>query len=88
MVPPIGTVAGVGPWAATSRSDSPSRRKIAALAAPQNRAALSATTSMTGWRSVGELEMTRRISAVAVCCSSDSVSACLRLSTSAFRSSA
>ena len=28
----------------------------------------------TGWRSVGELEITRRISAVAVCCSSASVS--------------
>ena len=82
MVPPIGTVEGVGPWAATSRRDSPSRRKIAALAAPQNRAALSATTSMTGWRSVGELEMTRRISAVAVCCSSASVSSRFRASSS------
>ena len=54
-------------------SKSPSRRKIAHWLAPQNRAALSATTSITGWRSVGELEMTRRISAVAVCCSSASV---------------
>ena len=35
---------------------------------------------------VGELEMTRRISPVAVCCSSASVSARLRLSTSDFRS--
>jgi len=31
--------------------------------------------SKTGARSVGELAMTRRISAVAVCCSSDSVRA-------------
>ena len=29
--------------------------------------------SKTGWTSVGELEMTRRISAVAVCCSSASL---------------
>ena len=66
------TDAGVDPCAATSRTESPSRRQIAALTAPQNRAALSATTSMTGWRSVGELAITRRISAVAVCCSSAS----------------
>jgi hypothetical protein len=43
--------------------------------APQSRAALSATTSITGWRVVGELEMTRRISLVAVCCSSASLRA-------------
>jgi hypothetical protein len=35
--------------------------------------AFSATASMTGWRSVGELAITRRISAVAVCCSSASL---------------
>ncbi len=46
--------------------------------APQTRAAFSATVSMTGWRSVGELEITRRISAVAVCCSRASVSSRLR----------
>ena len=34
--------------------------------------------SKTGWTSVGELEITRRISAVAVCCSSDSVSSRFR----------
>src|SRR2546425_8961397 len=49
-----------------------------------SRAELSATVSSTGWMSVGELEMTRRISAVAVCCSRDSVSARLRVSTSVF----
>ena len=43
------------------------RRKTAASSASQSRAALSATTSKTGWTSVGELEMTRRISLVAVC---------------------
>ena len=37
---------------------------------------------MTGWRSVGELEMTRRISAVAVCCSRASVSSRFRASSS------
>ena len=37
---------------------------------------------MTGWRSVGELLMTRRISLVAVCCSSASVSSRLRASSS------
>ena len=38
--------------------------------------------SNTGWMSVGELEITRRISAVAVCCSSDSVSSRFRASSS------
>ena len=37
----------------------------------QSLTTLSAIVSKTGWRSVGELEMTRRISLVAVCCSSD-----------------
>ena len=50
------------------------------IGAPQTRAAFSATVSMTGWRSVGELEITRRISAVAVCCSSASVSSRFRAS--------
>jgi hypothetical protein len=58
---------------------------MAASVAPQKRAALSATTSMTGWRSVGELEMTRRISAVAVCCSRASVSSRFRASSSVNR---
>ena len=39
-------------------------------------------SSSTGWRSVGELLMTRRISLVAVCCSSASVSSRLRASSS------
>ena len=41
------------------------------------------SASSTGWRSVGELEMTRRISPVAVCCSSASVSSRLRACSSA-----
>ena len=52
-----------------------------ASVAPHTRAAFSATASITGCRSVGELEMTRRISAVAVCCSSASVSSRVRSST-------
>ena len=55
------------------------------IAAPQTRAAFWATASMTGWRSVGELEITRRISAVAVCCSSASVSSRFRASSSVNR---
>ena len=81
-VPPIDKAPGKGPCAATNRRDSPSRRKIETSLAPQSRAALSATTSITGWRSVGELEMTRRISAVAVCCSRASVSSRFRASSS------
>ncbi len=41
--------------------------------------------SRTGWTSVGELLMTRRISLVAVCCSSASVSARLRACSSVNR---
>ena len=52
---------------------------------PHTRAAFSAMASRTGCRSVGELAMTRRISLVAVCCSSDSVSSRLRVSSSVNR---
>src|SRR5262249_32296895 len=53
--------------------------------------ALSAIVSNTGWTSVGELEMTRRTSEVAVCCSSTSAkssraSASSRVRTSSCRS--
>ena len=58
----------------TSRSTASER-----LAEP---AALSAIASNTGWTSVGEPEMTRRISPVAVCCSSASVRSRLRASSS------
>ena len=53
---------------------SPSARQIAASFASHNRAAFSATTSSTGWISVGELAITPKISLVAVCCSNDSLS--------------
>ena len=65
--------------AATRRSISPSTRKIAAsLGAAEPRGALGDRVS-TGCRSVGELAMTRRISPVAVCCSSASVRSRLRV---------
>ena len=51
------------------------------------RAALSATVSSTGWMSVGELLMTRRISLVAVCCSSASVRSRLASASSRVRAS-
>ena len=57
------------------RSSSPSTWKIVASKASHRRAALVNTAANTGWTSVGELEMTRRISAVAVCCSSASLRA-------------
>ena len=53
--------------------------KMADVDASHSRAAFSATASMTGWRSVGELAITRRISLVAVCCSSASVSSRFRV---------
>ena len=69
---PIASGRRSDPCRATMRRCSPSRRKIAEFVAPHTRAAFSTTASMTGWRSVGELAITRRISAVAVCCSSAS----------------
>jgi hypothetical protein len=53
--------------------------------ASHSRIALLMIVLKTGWRSVGELAITRRISAVAVCCSSASAS---RFSASASRFSA
>src|SRR5262245_19192474 len=57
---------------ATNRVRSPSTRRICASVDSQSRAAVAATTSKTGWISVGEPAMTPRISLVAVCCSNDS----------------
>jgi hypothetical protein len=48
--------------------------------APQRRAALSVTASITGWMSVGEREITRRISLVAVSRPSASANAARRRS--------
>ena len=61
---------------------SPSIPEIVALSASQRRMALSATVSSTSWRSVGEVAITRWISAVAVWRSSASLSARLRRSDS------
>ena len=64
---------GRGPWCATRRTNSPSRKSTVASYAPHTRTALIAMVFKTGWRSVGELEIARRISLVAVCWSSASV---------------
>src|SRR5216684_3446929 len=53
----------------------PSNLKTVVNLAPQRRWALAAMDSNTGWASVGELEITRRISLVAVCCSRESARA-------------
>ena len=54
----------------------PSNRYTMPMVPPHTSlAALRAMASKTGWRSVGELLITRKISAVAVCCSRDSFSA-------------
>src|SRR5882672_3202115 len=59
----------------------PSNLKTVVNLAPQRRWALAAMDSNTDWASVGELEITRRISLVAVCCSSESARAFSRAST-------
>src|SRR5438128_10064231 len=79
----ISSLTGSGPYVATNFRKPPSERKICALVASHNFAALSATVSSTGCRSVGELAITRRISPVAVCCSNASRSSELDASTSA-----
>src|SRR5215472_18128 len=70
---PTGKLA-IGPWWATRRSPASSTRKIEASSASQSRVALSATVSSTGWTSAGERAIAPRISLVAVCCSSASLS--------------
>src|SRR2546422_10388702 len=56
------------------RWSSPSTtRALAPHPPPHSRPALATMASNTGWASAGELEITRRISLVAVCCSSASV---------------
>ena len=64
---------GDGAVMSDEQEPSPSRRKIGGVERlAQARGALGKASS-TGWMSVGELPMTRRISLVAVCCSSASV---------------
>jgi hypothetical protein len=57
------------------------RYRIASVA-PHTRPAFSTIASRTGRMSVGEAEIARRISLVAVCCSKDSVRSRLRASSS------
>jgi len=61
------------PLLAARRGDVPSTSMTVASCPSQTRAAFRAMAFRTGCRLVGELEITRRISLVAVCCSSDSV---------------
>ncbi len=80
-----GRLMGIGPqWAFISRRP-PLSRKMAASSVSQNLAALSTTTSSTGWMSVGEVAITRRMSPVAVCCSRASETSLLRACTSSRR---
>src|SRR5712692_4178529 len=69
-------------WVARMWINSPSDRATEEKYPSHSRTALRAMTSNTGWTSVGELLITRRISAVAVCCSRDSVRSRLRASSS------
>ena len=61
---------------------SPSNENAEPNTPSASRIARSRMESKTGWTFVGELEIARRISAVAVCCSSDSVSSRFRASSS------
>jgi hypothetical protein len=73
---------GEEPSSATNVIVFPSNRNTRLYRASHNRVALRAMVSKTGCTSVGELEMTPRISLVAVCCSSVSVRSRLRASSS------
>ena len=66
-------------------SSSPSNVKTCAELAPHSSSAAAAIVSNTGCTSVGDWLMTRRISLVAVCCSSASVRSRLRASSSVNR---
>jgi hypothetical protein len=87
LAPTLPRVSGIGPMApmasstpglklleATRWSCSPSSRHATQDSPSKRPLALLAMASNTGRTSVGELEMTPRISAVAVCCSSASAS--------------
>ena len=65
------------PKRAANRSVSSSTRKIPAWAASQRFNARSATASSTGCTSLGEAEITCRISLIASCCSNASARRCL-----------
>ena len=70
------------PRAATRLTSSPSYRPTATAHAPKSRKALSAMASKTGCTSLWARLMARRMSAVAVCRSRDSVRSRLRASSS------
>src|ERR1700730_4153098 len=72
---------GPVPYLAPARKMSPSSWNTPMSPASQRRAAFAATASRTGCTSVGERLMVRRISLVAVCCSSESARAFSRAST-------
>src|SRR5947209_2215755 len=72
-MPSSGHQRAIVPYEATTFRTSPSTRARDTSFASQRRVAFSDTASRKGWMSVGELLITRRISAVAVCCSSASV---------------
>ena len=73
-IPRVTSIAsGARPCWATKWMRVPSKRKTVLVKALHSRCELSAMASNTGWTSVGELEMTRKISLVAVCCSRASV---------------
>src|SRR5262249_53351206 len=66
------SLCGNDPYFAINRRPSPSIREISAPATSSNRAALSAMAPSADWRSVGELEIIRSTSEVAVSRSSAS----------------
>ncbi len=74
--------AGFALSSASMLTISPSYMKTPAESDPHRARAFFTMVSNTGWTSVGELLMTRRISPVAVCCSRVSVNARLRRSSS------
>ncbi|MBK7471121.1 MAG: hypothetical protein IPI73_11330 [Betaproteobacteria bacterium] len=72
---------GVLPNPVPKRSTSPSTSTIVDCTASHSVNARSATASSTGRTSPGELEITRRISLIAVCCPRESFSSLVRSST-------
>ena len=77
---PTSSAPAASPWSRRQRRAARRRTgRCARSSASHSRAAFSAIGSKTGWRSVGELAITRRISLVAVCCSSASVSSRFRV---------
>ena len=72
-------------WEATKCNSSPSKRNTLAYRLPQRETAFRTIVSNTGCTSAGEVRITRRISAVAFCCSSASLSSCVRRSSCSWK---